>query len=45
VSHIEGLRELRTGWRALLYRGRHHSHGARGRLGSGVALFYAVYLR
>jgi hypothetical protein len=39
-------RELLTGWRARLYRGRHRRPTHRvGHFATGLALFYAVHLR
>lgn len=46
MSHIDGLRELRHGWRAWVYRGRRRAARHRvGHLATGLALYTAVYLR
>lgn len=46
MSHLVGLRPLRTGWHASLYRGRHRPRRLRrlGHLATGFALYTAVHL-
>lgn len=45
MSHIDGIRDLHRGWRALFYRGQHRRGTRVGHLATGLVLFYAVYLR
>jgi hypothetical protein len=37
--------ELRHGWRLWFYRGKRRARGPVGHLATGIALFYALYLR
>jgi hypothetical protein len=39
------LRPLLTGWRALVYRGRHHRRGRMRWFVDGIAIHAALYLR
>jgi len=45
VADVSELRPLRTGWRALVYRGRHRQRGGVGRIAGGVLLFTIDYLQ